>query len=99
MTEKKPEKTLELHVDIDAPLEAAWKAITEGPGLASWFAPVGEVSGPGLGATVKTGWSEEMMMSSKVDAWEPMRHVRWFDESGWMGPGTALAVDYYLTTE
>lgn len=96
---KKPEKTLELQVDIDVPIEAAWKALTEGPGLANWFAPMGEVSAPGLGATVKAGWSEEMVMTSKVDAWEPMKHVRWLDESGWMGPGTSLAVDYHLSTE
>ena len=49
MTQKKPERTLELHVDIDAPIEAAWKAITEGPGIANWFAPVAEVSAPGKG--------------------------------------------------
>ena len=35
-------------------------------------------------------------MSSTVQAWEPLRHVGWFDDSGWMGPGTALGVDYYL---
>ena len=99
MTEKKPERTLEMHVDIDAPLEAAWKAITEGQGIANWFAPIAEVSGPGAGATVKAGWSEDMMMTSTVEAWEPLEHVRWLDASGWMGPGTALALDYYLSTE
>jgi uncharacterized protein YndB with AHSA1/START domain len=99
MTEKKPERTLELQVDIDAPIEAAWKAITEGPGIANWFAPIAEVSAPGAGATVKAGWSDEMMMTNTVDAWEPLEHVRWLDESGWMGPGTALALDYYLSTE
>jgi uncharacterized protein YndB with AHSA1/START domain len=98
-TTKKPERTLELHVDIDAPIEAAWKAVTEAPGLANWFAPIAEVSAPGLGATVKNGWSPDMMMSGTVDAWDPPKHVRWMDESGWMGPGTALAVDYFLTTE
>jgi len=99
MTEKKPERTLELQVDIDAPIEAAWKAITEGPGIANWFAPIAEVSAPGEGATVKAGWSEEMMMTNTVVAWEPGKHVRWLDESGWMGPGTALALDFYLSTE
>ena len=99
MTDKKPERTLELHVDIDAPIEAAWKAITEGPGIANWFAPIAEVSAPGEGATVKAGWSEEMMMTSTVVAWEPQKHVRWLDESGWMGPGTSMAVDYCLSTE
>ena len=99
MTEEKPVRTLELHVDIDAPIEAAWKAVTEGPGLANWFAPIAEVSAPGEGATVTAGWSEEMMMSNTVVAWEPNKHVRWLDESGWMGPGTSLALDYYLSTE
>jgi len=99
MTEKKPVRTLELHVDIDAPIEAAWKAITEGPGIANWFAPIAEVSAPGEGATVKAGWSDEMMMTNTVVAWEPGKHVRWLDESGWMGPGTSLALDYYLSTE
>jgi uncharacterized protein YndB with AHSA1/START domain len=99
MTEKKPERTLELHVDIDAPIEAAWKAITEGPGIANWFAPIAEVSAPGAGATVTAGWSDEMMMTHTVVAWEPLKHVRWLDESGWMGEGTALALDLYLSTE
>jgi uncharacterized protein YndB with AHSA1/START domain len=99
MTQEKPARTLELHVDIDAPIEAAWKAITEGPGIANWFAPIAEVSAPGEGATVKAGWSDEMMMSNTVVAWEPLKHVRWLDESGWMGPGTSLALDYYLSTE
>ena len=99
MTQKKPERTLELHVDIDAPIEAAWKAITEGPGIANWFAPVAEVTAPGKGATVKAGWSEEMVMTSTVEAWDPLQHVRWLDESGWMGTGTSMAVDYYLSTE
>ena len=99
MTEKKPERTLELQVDIDAPIEAAWKAITEGKGIANWFAPIAEVSAPGEGATVKAGWSDEMMMTHTVVAWEPLKHVRWLDESGWMGPGTSLALDYYLSTE
>ncbi len=99
MSDKKPVRTLEMHVDIDAPIEAAWTALTTGPGLANWFAPIAEVSAPGAGATVKNGWSEEMMMTGKVDAWEPLKHVRWLDESGWMGPGTCMAVDYFLSTE
>jgi hypothetical protein len=40
-----------------------------------------------------------MMMTNTVVAWEPLEHVRWLDESGWMGPGTSLALDYYLSTE
>jgi uncharacterized protein YndB with AHSA1/START domain len=99
MTEKKPERTLDLHVDIDAPLEAAWKAISEGPGIANWFAPIAEVSAPGVGGVVTAGWSEEMMMTNTVVVSEPNKHVRWLDESGWMGEGTSLALDLHLSTE
>ena len=99
MTDKKPERTLELHVDIDGPIEEAWKAVTEGPGIANWFAPIAEVSGEGPGATVTAGWSADMMMSHTVAAWEPLEHLRLVDESGWMGEGTSLATDYYLSTE
>jgi len=99
MNDKKPERTLELQVDIDAPIDAAWRAITEGPGIANWFAPIAEVSASGEGATVTAGWSEEMMMTNTVVAWEPNKHVRWLDDSGWMGEGTSLALDYYLSTE
>ena len=70
MTDKKPEHALELHVDIDAPLESAWKAVTEGPGIANWFAPIASVSAPGVGATLTAGWSDEMMMSHTITAWE-----------------------------
>jgi len=97
--EKKPTRTLELTVDIDAPIEAAWKALTEGPGLANWFAPEGVVTKPGTGGEVTVKWSEAMAFTVKVDAWEPGKHVRWLDESGFMGPGTAIASDYYLSTE
>ena len=40
-----------------------------------------------------------MMMESQVDAWEPLARVRWFDDSGWMGEGTALAVEWQLSTQ
>jgi len=38
-------------------------------------------------------------MTQTVDAWEPPKHLRLLDESGWMGEGTSLALDYYLSTE
>jgi uncharacterized protein YndB with AHSA1/START domain len=99
MSENEPLRRLELQIDVDAPLAEAWKAITTGPGLASWFAPIAEVSGQGAGATVTNGWSPEMMMSHTVGAWEPMKHVSWIDKSGWPGPGTSLVCDYTLSTE
>ena len=95
--EVKSERTLEMHVDVDAPIEAAWKALTEAEGLANWFAPIAKVSGPGLNSEVTVAWSEEMASTARVDAWEPNRRVRWINE-GIMGPGTTLAMDFHLET-
>ncbi len=95
--EVKSERSLEMHVDVDAPIEAAWKALTEAEGLANWFSPIAKVSGPGLNSEVTVAWSEEMASTARVDAWEPNRRVRWINE-GMMGPGTTLAMDFHLET-
>jgi uncharacterized protein YndB with AHSA1/START domain len=91
----KSERTQEMHVDVDTPIEAAWKALTEAEGLANWFSPIARVSGAGLNSEVTAAWSEEMAFTTRVDAWEPNRHVRWISE-GIMGPGTTLATDFHL---
>ena len=93
----KSERALEMHVDVDAPIEAAWKAVTEAEGLANWFSPIAKVSAPGLNGEVTAAWSDEMAFTTRVDAWEPNRHVRWIAED-MMGPGTTLATDFYLET-
>lgn len=95
--EVKSERTLGMHVDVDAPIEAAWKAVTEAEGLANWFSPVAKVSGPGLNSQVTAAWSEEMAFTMRVDAWEPNHRVRWISEDI-MGPGTTLATDFHLET-
>lgn len=96
MTDK-PKRTLELQVDIDAPIEEAWKALTEAQGIANWFSPIAKVDRPGLGGKVTVGWSEEMIATSDVDAWTPNKQVRWRGE-GMLGPGTVIAMEWNLET-
>jgi uncharacterized protein YndB with AHSA1/START domain len=93
----KAERSLEMHVDVDAPIEAVWKALTEAEGLANWFSPIAKVSAPGLNGEVTAAWSDEMAFTVRVDAWEPNRRVRWISEDI-MGPGTALVSDFHLET-
>ncbi len=95
--EMKSERSVEMHVDVDAPIEAAWKAITEAEGLANWFSPIAKVSGSGLNSEVTAAWSDEMAFTTRVDVWEPNRRVRWISEDI-MGPGTMLATDFHLET-
>lgn len=91
----KPKATLEMQVDVDAPIAAAWKAVTEAEGLANWFGPIAKVSAPGLNGEVTIAWSDEMAFTTRVDAWEPERHVRWIAED-MMGPGITLTTDFHL---
>ncbi len=93
--EVQSKRTLEMHVDVEAPIEAAWKALTEAEGLANWFSPIAKVSRPGLNSEVTVAWSEEMSSTARVGAWEPNRRVQWINE-GMMGPGTTLAMDFHL---
>jgi uncharacterized protein YndB with AHSA1/START domain len=96
--ETKPARVLELTVDIDAPLETVWKAITEAGGLKNWFAPIISITKPGVGGEVTMGWSPEMTWPTNVSAWEPGKHLQWLNDD-MMGPGTKLVLDYYLSTE
>lgn len=93
MPDEKPAKRQQLSVDIEATPEAVWKALTEGPGLASWFAPIAQVEGRGVGAKVTFAWSEQMKWTTNVDGWDEGRMVRWLDH-GVTGEGTALAAEF-----
>jgi uncharacterized protein YndB with AHSA1/START domain len=97
--ETKPVRVLELSVDIDATLEEVWKAITEAQGISNWFAPIISVTKPGVGGEVTMGWTPEMTWPTNVSAWEPGKHLQWLNDDFYMGPGTKLVVDYYLSTE
>ena len=60
---------------IDAPIEAVWKAISDGEELTRWF--VGEASvEPGVGGTISISWDGEEKSSGTIEAWEPNRKLR-----------------------
>jgi uncharacterized protein YndB with AHSA1/START domain len=96
--EVKSGRTLKMDVDVNAPIEAVWKALTEAEGIANWFAPIAKVSKPGLGGEVTVAWSDEMASTARVDAWELNKRVRWINE-GMLGPGTVIAMDFHLEAD
>jgi uncharacterized protein YndB with AHSA1/START domain len=99
MSEKKPPRVLELEVEIDAPIADAWKAISEGAHMASWFSPQATVSRPGEGGEVTVAWAEGQSWTTKIGVWKPGEHLRWVDASEMFGPGTVVWVDFILTHE
>lgn len=62
-------------IEIDAPPERVWRALTEARELERWFPLEARVE-PGEGGTVYMSWKNEFAGSSNILAWDPPRHLR-----------------------
>jgi len=65
----------EHEIVIDAPIEAVWKAISEGEELTRWFVDRATVT-PGVGGTISIAWGDAEMSSGTIEAWEPNKKLR-----------------------
>ena len=81
---RKHEFTIPIHTTPDE----LWKALTEPNQIQSWFAPEIRVT-PGQGGSIWMSWGEGMEGESKIEKWEPGRHL-----TTSMGP--AKMVDYII---
>ena len=107
MPKKSPEPPIiDTQIEIPAPVDAVWKAITDGEELQRWF-PLQARSTPGLGGHIWLSWGAPWEGESRIEIWEPNRHLRTRDfvgseaalaeESAKSGqPAPAVYVDYYL---
>jgi uncharacterized protein YndB with AHSA1/START domain len=82
-------------VEIDAPVDAVWRALTDGSELERWFPLEARVE-PGEGGKIWMSWKNEYAGESRILRWEPNRHLR--TSWGFSGePGSpAQITDYYL---
>jgi len=95
-------RTVEKTIEINAPADAVWKALTEGEEVARWFSLEARVT-PGVGGDILWSWGDGMDWPSKIEIWEPNRHLRATYEKP---PGVAagplppqrLVMDFYLET-
>lgn len=60
----------ETRIEIDAPIEEVWKALTTAEGLVRWFAPKAEVT-PGPGGKVALDWGGPYQWKTAIEVWEP----------------------------
>ncbi len=99
-------RIIETEIEIPAPVEAVWKAITDGEELERWF-PLKARSTPGVGGQIWFSWGPPWEGASRIEIWEPNRHLRTRDfvgteaslaEAGAKSgePAPAVYVDYYL---
>jgi uncharacterized protein YndB with AHSA1/START domain len=62
-------------IEIDAPPEAVWKAISTGEGLTRWYAEEARVE-PRAGGENWISWGEGQEVGNQNLAWEPGRRLR-----------------------
>lgn len=98
MATKPDTRSFEMQLEINSPPEAVWKALTEAHELTRWF-PLNARVKPGVGGSVWTSWGPPYEGESRIEIWEPNRHLR----TGWPtweaqpdAERQRLAVDYHL---
>jgi uncharacterized protein YndB with AHSA1/START domain len=82
-------RSVEKTIEIDAPVDAVWAAISDAKELMRWFPPQAR-STPGLGGSIWMCWEGFYESDGRIDVWEPERHLRI------TGFPQQLATDYYL---
>src|ERR1051325_8250167 len=76
MSDESPEtRSIECEIEIDAPIEEVWKALTEAEGLTRWLCDEARVT-PGVGGSHWVSWGEGQAGESICEAWEPGRLLR-----------------------
>ena len=84
-------RAVEKTVEIEAPLDVVWRAITEEREVANWFAPVAKVE-PGEGGSYFLSWGAGMEGTARISVWEPNARLQVAEQHG----DTEITVDYYL---
>ena len=76
-TETRPPTSpaLENEIEIDAPVEDVWAALTESDKLASWFPLEAKVT-PGEGGEIWFSWGADFDGTAKITIWEPEKRLR-----------------------
>ncbi len=90
-------RDIEISIEIAAPAQAVWRAISEPDGVANWFAPIASGE-PGEGGHLNVSWGGDGTWTSWVTAWEPLRRLRLVDELPEEGADEdpAMAYEYRL---
>jgi uncharacterized protein YndB with AHSA1/START domain len=84
-----PTKTIEKKIEIDAPVEAVWTALTNAEELERWFPLEARVK-PGAGGSIWLSWGPGCEAEAPIAVWEPNRHLQQREKApGATEPGAA----------
>jgi uncharacterized protein YndB with AHSA1/START domain len=67
-------RTIVSEIEIDATIEAVWKALTDAEELTRWLASEARVT-PGVGGSMWLSWGEGQSGESRIETWEPGRRL------------------------
>ena len=99
MTEKSKTRTRKLEhvIDVDAPIAAVWKAVSDGEEITRWFAPEATVE-PREGGSYWLSFGEGMAGTAIIEVWEPERHLRMLEirDPGSSLGDASIVVEYFL---
>jgi len=85
-------RVIETTLEIDAPISAVWKAITDAKELERWFPLQAKVT-PGVGGEIFMSWGPPWEGGSRVEIWEENKRLR---TRGFMEHGDASMIEYTL---
>lgn len=91
-------RLVEARIDIEAPVEAVWKALTDAQELTRWF-PLDARVAPGEGGAIWISWGPPFDGESRIEIWEPNRRLKMVESGGPAEPhkeAVPLSVDYVL---
>ena len=100
-------RKVETQIEIAAPVEAVWKALTDAEELVRWFPLEAKVT-PGAGGSFRISWGSDFMWDTRIEVWEPNRHLRTVtrqapfaaeESSGASPQAREIAVDYLLESK
>jgi uncharacterized protein YndB with AHSA1/START domain len=109
-TASHPTRAFRMSLDIDAPADAVWRALTDAEELARWFPNSAKVT-PGVGGTMVWSWDKMWDWETRIDAWEPGRLLRLVQEDArpydlegrQLPPGqvepASIAIEFTLETQ
>jgi uncharacterized protein YndB with AHSA1/START domain len=72
----KTERRLEKTIEIAAPVDEVWKALTDSKELVNWFPLEARVT-PGAGGKIFVSWGKDCEGEAEIVAWEPGKEFAW----------------------
>jgi len=75
MTEQRPPRRVKKEIELNAGVDAVWRALTDGDELARWF-PLSARVKPGARGSIFLSWGPGWEGESRIDAWEPGARLR-----------------------